>query len=192
MKLEKKLKRYNKLAASPKYKSEEILGILAIRPGMAVADVGSGGGFYSLAFAKASAPDGVVVAVDTDEESLAYVKANAQSQGISNLETFVTPEDHLELPHRKFDLIFMRDMFHHVADPETFFKSIIDYLKKSGLVVAIDYKKSKGFSLSASSAHRYSDPEVIREVMENAGLMQFRTFNFIPDQSFQVFGIKLE
>lgn len=185
---EKKLSHFNKLASSRKYKSNQILQALAIQPGTAIADVGSGGGFYTTAFARAG---GKVTAVDTNEENLAYVFNSAGEMGFENVETFVTPVERLELPAHEFDLIFMRNMFHHLPDPNTYCQNIAHFLKPEGRVAIIDYKKVSGFSLSFASLHQhYSDPAKIREVMNNAGLVLIKTYDFLPNQSFQVFAIK--
>jgi ubiquinone/menaquinone biosynthesis C-methylase UbiE len=191
MKPKNRLERFNKLAGSPKYKAQEILNILSVQPGAIIADVGSGGGFYTQAFAKAAAPGGLVVAVDTDAENLAYVQDNANALGLINVQTFLTSTDQLELPARKFDWIFMRDMYHHILDPLTYFQPIANFIKTKGLVVVIDYKKVKGFSLAFSSLHHhYSSPTAIRNVMLQVGLDVFRSFDFLPDQSFQIFSLK--
>ena len=191
MKPEKRLKGLNKKAASPKYKSLQILDIMNLRPGAVIADVGSGGGYYTLQFARAIAPNGMVVAVDTDQRNLDFVTALMAEANLTNFKTYITPLDHLELPPRKFDWIFMRDMYHHIHDPEFYFQTITTYLKPKGLVLLIDFTKPKGFSMSfASLHHHYSQPETIRGVMQHVGLELFRTFNFLPDQSFQIFSLK--
>lgn len=191
MKPEKRLKGLNKKAASPKYKSLQILDIMNLRPGAVIADVGSGGGYYTLQFARAIAPNGMVVAVDTDQRNLDFVTALMAEANLTNFKTYITPLDHLELPPRKFDWIFMRDMYHHIHDPEFYFQTITTYLKPKGLVLLIDFTKPKGFSMSfASLHHHYSQPETIRGIMQHVGLELFRTFNFLPDQSFQIFSLK--
>ena len=191
MKPEKRLKKLNRKAASPKYKSLQILEIMNLRPGMVIADVGSGGGYYTLLFSQAVAPNGNVVAVDTNQRNLDFLTANMAAASLTNFETHVTPLDHLELPPRQFDWIFMRDVYHHIHDPEFYFQTISTYLKPKGLVLLIDYTKPKGFLMSfASLHHHYSQPEAIRGVMRHLGLDLFRTFNFLPDQSFQIFSLK--
>ena len=191
MKADKRLKRLNQKAASPKYRSQQILDIMNLRPGMVIADVGSGGGYYTEKFAQAVAPNGLVVAVDTDQRNLDFLSAKMKAANLSNFRTHITPSDHLELPPRQFDWIFMRDMYHHIHDPEFYFQTIGTFLNPKGLVLLIDYTKPKGLFMSfASLHHHYSQPETIRGVMLHVGLDLFRTFNFLPDQSFQIFSLK--
>lgn len=183
-----RLAHLNKRAASAKYKSIDILRILAIQDGNIIADVGAGGGFYTLEFAKAASPSGKVYAVDSNPENLTYVHNNAVEAGLDNVHTFATPEALLVLPEIKFDWIFMRNMFHHLLQPEMYFKSIADYLKPKGRVAVIDYKKTSGFSLRFFRLHHhYSDPDEIARVMQNAGLVLSQSYDFLSDQSFQIF-----
>ncbi len=191
MKPEKRLKRLNKKAASPKYKSQQILDMMNLRPGQVVADVGSGGGYYVQQFARAVAPNGLVVAVDTDQRHLDFVTAGMAAANLTNFKTHITPSDQLELPPRQFDWIFMRDIYHHIHEPENYFQKMANYLKPKGLVLLIDYTKPKGFLMNfASPRHHYSQPEAIRGVMLHVGLQLFRSFDFWPDQSFQIFSLK--
>ncbi len=191
MKPEKRLKRLNKKAASPKYRSQQILDIMNLQPGAVIADVGSGGGYYTQKFAGVVAPNGMVVAVDTNQRNLDFLTANMAAVHLTNFRTHITPLDHLELPPRQFDWIFMRDVYHHIHDPEFYFQTISTYLKPKGLLLLIDYTKPQGFLMSfASLNHHYSQPEAIRGVMRHVGLELFRTFNFLPDQSFQIFSLK--
>ena len=183
-----RLERLNKRAGVAKYKSGEILRTLSIQPGKTLADVGSGGGFYTYLFAKAVGPNGKVYAVDTDENNLAYIKDHAVQVELNNIETFLTPEDHLVLPNQPFDLIFMRNIFHHIFNPDNYFSSIANYVDSNSNIVIIDYKKVAGFSLSFASRRRhYSDPEVIVSSMQKSGLVLAESHSFLPNQSFQIF-----
>jgi len=178
----------NKRAASAKFKAEDILRTLAIKPTEIIADVGSGGGFFVFTFAKITAPNGQVYAVDTNEENLSFIQEQTAIMKLDNVFTHLTTEDHLVLPDKKFDLIFMRNMFHHLHDPLAYFAALVKHLKPAGRVAVIDYKKPSGFSLSFSSLfHHYSDPSLIAETMQKAGLNLPAAYDFLPDQSFQIF-----
>lgn len=183
-----RLQHLNKSAAAPKRHSKEILETLAVQPGWIIADVGAGGGFYALAFAQAAGPQGKVFAVDTDTKGLDYIQRSAMEKELENVYTFITPEEQLNLPDEKFDLVFMRNMFHHLPDPNSYFTNLGSYLKEDGKAAIIDYKKNRGFSLSFSQIHRhYSDPAVIMGTMQQANLVRAQSYDFLPEQSFQVF-----
>ena len=57
---------FNRKASDPKNKPDEILEALELQQGQRVADIGAGGGYFSLRFAEAVGKDGRVFAVDTN------------------------------------------------------------------------------------------------------------------------------
>ncbi len=183
-----KLLRLNRRAASAKYKAERILQTLAIQPGMTIADLGSGGGFFAYRFAQAAAPNGIVYAVDSAAENLAFVQKNSIKMKLNNLQTFQTMPEKLDLPPIKFDLIFSRNMFHHLEDAPKYFSTVSRFLKPAGKLAVIDYYDSGRFSLRFFRLHHhYTQPEVILDCMRKIGLERCASYDFLPEQSFQVF-----
>ncbi len=69
-----KAKRLNKHAADPKNKPEEIISVIGLKPGAIVADIGAGGGYFTLRFAQLVGEDGGVYAVDVAERFLAFIR----------------------------------------------------------------------------------------------------------------------
>ncbi|MFX1367072.1 MAG: class I SAM-dependent methyltransferase [Promethearchaeota archaeon] len=55
------------------------------KPGMTVVDIGCGSGFYTVAVAKAIQPDGVVYAVDIQEEMLEKLNDRMVREGVRNI-----------------------------------------------------------------------------------------------------------
>src|SRR5690349_5404243 len=54
-------------------KVDEVLAKLSLKPGMVVADIGAGSGFFSRPLAKAVSPGGKVYAVDIQQGLLDYI-----------------------------------------------------------------------------------------------------------------------
>ena len=77
---ENRAKMFNKRASKPKYKADQILEKLALKPGQFIADIGSGGGYFTYRFAKAVGEKGKVYAVDTNQEFLTFIKKQATEQ----------------------------------------------------------------------------------------------------------------
>ncbi|NOY58094.1 MAG: methyltransferase domain-containing protein, partial [Calditrichaeota bacterium] len=76
------LKILNKEAQSPKNHPDEIIKNLGIEKGNYIADIGSGGGFFSFEFAKRVGESGRVYAVDTNRKYLDYIQKLAERSGI--------------------------------------------------------------------------------------------------------------
>jgi len=182
------LHRMNKHAASKRSKSSRILASLALKPGAVAADLGAGGGYYTYAFARAVGTKGKVIAVDTSADRLAYIQQQAQKEQLHNITTYQTEANQLKLPIIKFDLIFTRNMFHHLDDPDLYFKQITQFLKSIGVLAVIDYKPPTSFRLRFFARHHHhTDPKIIENTMFKAGLYLDQSYDFLPDQSFQIF-----
>ena len=92
----------------------------------------------------------------------------------------------MDLPE-KVDMLFLRNVFHHLHEPEKYFKNIKKLLNEDGIVALIDYKKEKS-SFTGKSSH-YTPENVMNAEMEKAGFYMFKKFDFLAEQSFMLFKI---
>jgi ubiquinone/menaquinone biosynthesis C-methylase UbiE len=179
---------YNKRAAQPQFKAQEVIGLLKLEKGHAVADIGSGGGFFTMRFSEAVGETGKVYAVDTNEKLLAYVKKKARELGRNNVVAVAVRagKEGLDLPSGSLDLAFMRNVFHHLEEPADYFKVLRGRMKPEGRVVIIDYKKGTAPGFIQFMRH-YTDERRITEAMTKAGYELTSRYDFIPGQSFHIF-----
>lgn len=175
----------DKEAKSPKSHPDEIIKNLEIKEGDHIADIGSGGGFFSLEFARKVGENGRVYAVDTTRNYLDYAQKQAKRAGINNLVPVLSVNDAIALPENSIDLLFSRNTFHHLKDPEKLFQNLQKCLKPSGRVAIINNRK-KGFNYVSLFGH-YTQEEFLLKVMEKAGYQRIKSFHFLPRQSFNIF-----
>ncbi|MBW1959370.1 MAG: class I SAM-dependent methyltransferase [Deltaproteobacteria bacterium] len=184
------LKMLNREAASPKHKSERIIESLNIQEGYTIADIGAGGGYFTLKFAKKVGETGKVYAVDTQAKYLDYIRHEAEREGVDNIIFVLTTEDGMDLPESDIDLIFARNVFHHLSEPGKYFRNLKRFLKPSGKVAIIDHKPKGGFSFVSLFRH-HTPEEVILQEMENAGYYLVESFDFLSEQTFSLLGVEL-
>jgi ubiquinone/menaquinone biosynthesis C-methylase UbiE len=142
---------------------EKAIAQLNLKPGMMVADVGAGTGFYSIRIAKAIAPNGVVFANDIQPEMLTKLKANAAAQNVTNIVTILgTPSDP-KLPPNKLDVVLLVDVYHEFSRPQRMLDSIRDSLKADGELVLLEFRKEDP-SVPIRPEHKMSVEEVKAEV----------------------------
>ena len=94
----------------------------------------------------------------------------------------------MELPEAGLDLVFSRNVFHHLPEPQSYFAALKKYLKPGGRVAIIEHKK-KGFGFVALFGHHTSRETIVQD-MEKAGYSPVEAFDFLPDQTFTVFRVK--
>ena len=65
-----------------------------LKPGSTVADIGAGGGWFSVRAARRVAPNGRVIAEDINPKAIAYIQKRAQREDLANIEPLLgTPDD---------------------------------------------------------------------------------------------------
>jgi len=166
-------------------KPEQVIEALALRPGDRVADLGSGGGYFTFRFSKAVGAAGKVYAVDVDRDLLEYIAARAKDEGMRNIETVAAKYDDPLLPEA-VDLIFTSDVYHHIQDRSKYFAHAGKYLRPAGRVVVIDFNE-KGF---ASMIGHFTPADLVKREMDEAGYRLEEQFDFLEKQNFLVFAKK--
>lgn len=180
---------FNKRAGDPEFKANEVIKNLNIEKGSIIVDIGSGGGFYSLHFAIETGLNGIVYAVDINEKYLDYIESQAEKRGLANIKTVLVEGELSDIPEEGCDLIFLRDSFHHISKPEDYFLKLKRFLKSNGRVAIIDYKKSTKFTFLNLIGH-YVEQEDIIDCMVKCGYKHLNSFDFIEQQSFNIFEIQ--
>jgi len=181
-----KAKMFNKKASDPRNKPDQILEALELRQGQNVADIGAGGGYFCLRFAEAIGGKGNVYAVDTNPRFLEFIKNGAKEQGLNNIKTILVVKEDLALPERGLDLVFMRNVCHHLTNRVEYFRKLRHFLKPEGRVAIVEYKRAKPFTFRGMFRH-YVPQETIIEEMKEAGYRVKQEFGFLPEQSFTIF-----
>ena len=157
----------------------QLAELLALKPGMIVADVGAGGGAMSVVMAKWLGPEGRVYATDVRAEQLAEIRAAVAQDALSNVVVLEGAESSTNLPSECCDAIFLRDVYHHLTRPHEFDASLLAALKPGGRLAIIDFPPEQGSSLPAGvpddrGGHGIPTSIVVAEVTR-AGFRHVRT-----------------
>lgn len=185
-----KAKMFNRKASDPKNKPDQILETLALQAGQNIADIGAGGGYFSLRFAGAVGEKGRVFAVDTNPELLEFTRDSAKEKGLANVETVLVTEDSLTLPEKSLDLVFMRNATHHMPNRVGYFGKLKALLKPEGRIAIIEYRRGGRFSFRRMFGH-YVPREIIIGEMGEAGYRLEEDLDFLSEQSFTIFSLKV-
>ena len=162
---------------------EKVIQSLNIRPGEHVADLGSGGGYFTFRLAQAVGPDGKVYAVDVDEALNRDLLQRAQKEGYKNISVIQARPDDPLLPEGGIDLIFTSNTFHHIQNRAGYFANARKYLRLNGRVAIIDFNQEGWIQ----SLGHYTPADVIKKEMESAGYRLQREFDFLAKQNFLIF-----
>ena len=174
---------FNDTAEEKASKPDEVIGALELKPGAVVADIGAGGGFFTVKLARAVGETGKVHAVDISRENLDYVKKYVESKNVKNVTYVLARADNSMLAAGSTDLVFMRNTYHHIENRPAYFAGLKTALKPGGKVAIIDYKSN----LVARLHGHYTDLKRVLEEMKSAGYRIYKTVSFLEKQSFVIF-----
>ena len=117
----------------------ELVKLLALKPGMTVADIGAGFGAWTVRFAKVLGPSGRVYATDLGAAQLTALREYIKREGLGNVTVLEGAVDSTNLPPQCCDAVLVRDAYHHFTKPEAMVKSIAAALKPGGRLAVIDF-----------------------------------------------------
>ena len=115
------------------------LGHCGIREGDVVAELGAGGGRFSLALAKQVGPQGRVFTTELSAEAVAALAAGAEAEGLRNVTEIRSTRLETNLPDRGCGVLLLRNVYHHVQDPRGFALALRRALQDEGRLVVIDF-----------------------------------------------------
>src|SRR5580693_6786799 len=111
--------------------------LLELKPGMTVADIGAGSGYYSVLMAKKVGPTGKVYANDIQPEMLQLI----EKKKVENVVTVLGALDDPKLPKACCDLLLMVDVYHELSEPQKMLRRMHEELKPGGRLVLVEFRK---------------------------------------------------
>jgi precorrin-6B methylase 2 len=162
-----------------------LLRELGLKPGMVVADVGAGTGYYARRMAPLVGASGQVLAVDVQPEMIEMLTAMAKKANITNIKPVLSTVDNVKLPDASVDVAIMVDVYHELEFPFEVMESIVRALKPGGKVVFVEYR-AEDPKVPIKALHKMTEAQVRKEASQHA-LNYERTANTLPWQHVIVF-----
>lgn len=164
---------------------ERVLDALAITPGMTVADVGAGTGYFTVRLAQRVGKTGYVYATEISPEMLRLVDARVTRERLPNVQLKLATATDAKLPARCCDLVLLVDVYHELADPPSVMAGIRRALKETGRLVLVEYR-GEDAGLAIKPDHKMTLAK-IRSELEPMGFAFVDSLEFLPDQRIVIF-----
>jgi ubiquinone/menaquinone biosynthesis C-methylase UbiE len=116
----------------------DVMRIAGIKPGMAVADIGTGTGYYVMRLAPVVGPQGRVFAQDIAPAALNEVRRRAAAAKFTNVRTVRGSAADARLPAASIDVALMIHMYHEIEQPYLLLDRLRRSLKPGGRIVIVD------------------------------------------------------
>lgn len=119
--------------------TDDFFDRIGVGEGWQCLDVGAGPGFVARNLRERVGARGGIDVVEPAEYYLHYFREYARERSWKNIEYFHGTAETVNLPHDRYDLIFVRWVIGFVPDPEKFIRNLLPSLKKGGIIAIQDY-----------------------------------------------------
>jgi SAM-dependent methyltransferase len=172
-------------------KPDQIMDALGIADGAVVADLGAGGGWFTLQLARRVGPNGLVYAQDIQPQMIEGITRRVQRENLKNVRTVLGTATDPHLP-RGIDAVLIVDTYRELDDPAkpeiilTLLGNIARSLKPQGRVGVVDFTPGGGGP--GPSPEERVDPDAVIAAAAAAGL-KLQARELVPPYQFMlVFG----
>ena len=165
----------------------EVLKYMDLKPGMKVADIGCGSGYYARKMGKQVAPDGLVYGVDIQREMIDIMMQLCESEEVTNVKPVLSEEKDPKLPRGEIDWMILADVYHEFQYPEEMLAKMLEALAPGGKVALLEYRAEAFRTASPiKPEHRMTVREVLSE-WHTAGFELLDLQEFLPHQHLFIF-----
>ena len=166
-------------------KPDAVIEAIGVGPGMTVADLGAGTGYFSVHLAKAVGEKGRVLAIDIEPNFIKYMRERAEKAHITQIEPVLASPEDPKLPEHGVDVVLIVDTWHHIDDRLQYLVTLAAGLKPGGRVAVVDFKKGD-FPVGPPDVHKMTAERVASE-FASAGWKQASHWDELPYQYVLVF-----
>ncbi|WP_390630801.1 class I SAM-dependent methyltransferase [Roseiconus lacunae] len=165
--------------------ASESFKMLELKTGMVVCDLGCGNGYWTLPMARAVGEEGLVYAVDIQQEMLQELGQRAARFKIENIRPTLGQIDDPKLPQNEIDLLLMVDVYHEFSHPQSMLWEIRRSLKPNGTVALLEYREEDP-NVPIKPLHKMSKIQIMKEYEAN-GFKLVKEYNELPWQHLMFF-----
>lgn len=166
---------------------DQIMDALQIGEGSVVADLGAGGGWFTVRLARRVGPNGRVYAEDIQPQMIEAIERRVKREALRNVTTKLgTPVDP-RIPEASVDAVLIVDAYHEMEQPVKLLTNVAKTLKPGGVIGIVNYKKDGGGPGPAMD-DRVDAEKVIADARA-AGLELKRRESFLRYQYLLTFGL---
>jgi predicted methyltransferase len=149
---------------------ERVMDLLNLKSGSTVADIGAGGGWFSVRAARRVAPNGEVIAEEINPKAIVSIQQRTQREHLSNIKTVLGTPDDPRLSPDTLDAALMLKVYHEIAHPPLVLASLRAALRPGARFGIIDR--------NGNGADHGLNESIVRAEVERAGFRQVARYDF--------------
>lgn len=166
-------------------KPDELVAAMGLKPGMSVADIGTGTGYMLPYLDGAVGEKGHVFAEDIFDDFLRQAREKVAAKGYHNVTFIKGTVKSASLPAASVDEVLILEVYHHFDFPAEMLASVATGLKPHGRMVIVDYYKRTGAMPGGDAVQhiRIDYDDVVKEV-ESHGFHLVEKREQIPNSQY--------
>jgi ubiquinone/menaquinone biosynthesis C-methylase UbiE len=149
---------------------DRVMDLLQLKPGSTIADIGAGGGWFSVRAARRVGANGQVIAEDINPKAIAYIQQRAQREHLANIVPVLGTPDDPKLAPNSLDAALMLKVYHEIAHPQLVLANLRAALKPGARFGIIDR--------NGNGADHGLKESIVRDEVEHAGFRQVARYDF--------------
>ena len=157
---------------------------LGIGEASVVADLGAGGGWFTIRLANRVGPNGKVYAEDIQREMIESIDRRVRREGLTNVRTVLGTSSDPKLKE-PVDAVLIVDAYHEMDTPVSLLRNVAKHLKPNGRIGIVEHTKNGGGP--GPPKEERVDPDRAF-VTRRAGAQLLARPNFLRYQYLLVFG----
>ena len=151
--------------------ADRIFEALAVREGGTICEIGAGDGELSIAAARLVGPNGQVYASELGDDRVRRLRERVEADAARHITVVTGDPRRTNFSDAECDALFMRNVYHHFAEPAVMNASIAAALKPGGRLAIVDFAPSGSEAARAedrdeSGSHGVAAASVSRELKE--------------------------
>jgi ubiquinone/menaquinone biosynthesis C-methylase UbiE len=160
-------------------KPAEVIELMEIEPGMTVADIGAGTGYFLGYLSNTVGVHGTVLGLDVEPTMVDFMTDRAKREGWSNVEVRTIQPDDPGLPGGMVDRILIVNTWHHIDNRESYSRKLYAALTPGGEILVVDFTHQSSHGPPVSQRLR---PEEVMAELQAGGLDVEILKESLPDQ----------
>jgi SAM-dependent methyltransferase len=121
--------------------TNQVFRLLGIRPGMSVADIGAGSGYYTMQLSRAVGANGRVFAQDVMPDYLVTLQARVLKEKLTNVTVSLGEAHDPRLPPRALDAAVLIHMYHEIEQPYALLFNLAASMKPGAKIGIVDLNR---------------------------------------------------
>jgi predicted methyltransferase len=160
---------------------DEIFAGLRLKPGSRVADVGAGGGFFTVRLAGAVGPTGRVFAVDVSPSVIRDLRARVERERLANVDVIRGEPDDPNLPP-ELDGVLIVNAYHEMDRHHAMLVKIRTALRPDGRLVIVEpisRRMEESARATQQARHEIAAHYVVADLIEAGFTIENRIDRFV-------------